>query len=1744
MNRSSTWMRATSLSLAMLIAMTIGFLINVNDSAAWTAPTLDGRLDDVYLEYGTVTRYADTSTHSTTNLDNHPAAYLYVIEDATYVYVFYHQDTYYANDNSYGENSIHWESRKNGKRNFFDIVESDMGEFTFKDAAGTVVAHFYVDQLAEDSGTPSGYTCGGFGPNSPDAAPWNDGNWLTGDTADQVHFEMTSVMAYNLNVTGYCTGGSCSCGTTTDLLADSPLASDTYETTDAGCSNWQWYNGWEMRVNKAVFDQLGFGVVIGNHHNSPTKTCAPNESCDTELILPLSSIGDRVWHDLDGDGAQDGGEPGLQGVTVKLIDPRGGSTVETQVTNSQGEYLFEDLSHSYYIVQVDEGTLPAGYSSTTALGSPTDYHSSYINNICGADCIQRDGKTYTNIYYIYLTHPEDYRAADFGYKPSGAAIGDYVWSDADNDGMQDLGEPGIQGVLVELLDESEVTILDTTTTDYAGYYMFYGLTAGSYKVRVAASNFNPGGPLDGYSHSPGPESSNSPTATITLATNEVYNDADFGYYKAGLGSIGDLVWFDVNNDEDWTGEDGAEGVTLALYLDLDENGDLDPTDPFIADSMTNASGIYSFTGLTLDQHYLVKVTDSEGVLYGFNITTYWGDDPGEPTINRYNNPAPVELTTGAPTADWADFGYNRSGSIGDTVFYDWNQNQVQDPGELGVSGVTVDLSGQETDSATTADDGTYLFTELSAGDYNVTITVPSGWTLTTGMSNPHPVTLAGNDSYLDADFGIYRDSGAYTLGDLVWHDIDTDGYRDDGEPGIGNVTVDLYLDSNEDGELGASEPLLNTVTTDNSEDYKGAYTFYGLLDGYYIVLVSDNYGELSGYAWTDGLDDTNNHSQETPYPVTISGASIYHADFGYDPNPTWASIASFDAYVDKGRVVVAWETASEVGTVGFNLYRVETNGDSVLLNANPIPGLMNAPQGGFYSYVDPGATPGRSYTYKLVEMDALGDQRVHGPYAVKATSQAARGFGVPIGASFQRLAHQTNPHRRPPLPSALFEEGMDNEETVSIEKGSFRVFLPVVNPGNIIVIKTENAAKVAISETGMYYLTAEDIAPQMDLNTQQVKKLIEEGRLELTNQGNRIAYAPDHGNNGIFFYGEGIDSSYTRENVYWISDGQALLIDTIEGVGPDVENLWVPYVDRIHHEEEHYAALGLFNDPEKDFWLWDFIISGMSGYDQKSFSMPLNGADPSGTATLTVNLLGGLDNPQNPDHHAVVSLNGTVIGETRWDGINAKQFDITFDQSLLNDSENTIEVLGVLDSGVPQSFFYIDSFELRYHRYYQAIDDALYASGEDYSVVTVQGYSEPEIFVFDVTNPSAPKWITATTIDPVESGYQISFEPPYPDSQFAVLTREGLMTPLSLVADNPSNLKSAGNAADYLVIAPSDLMQSAQGLASYRQGTGYIALVVDLVDIYDEFNFGIASPEAIRDFLSYAYHNWSTSPRYVTLAGEGTVDYKDNLGYGDNLVPPFLVGTPYGLFAADNAFADVAGNDGLADIAIGRLPVHSQAELEAAIARIKAYESSSGAWQGHVLMTADDPDSGGNFPADSDDLSALVASGYSTTKIYLSESSLADARLALINELNSGAALMNFIGHAGNDRLSEEGLLRTSDLGSLTNGGKLPIVTALTCVVGRFEIPGVDSLGEALTLDGDGGAIAVWAPTGLSLNRDAKALGESFFQAAFQDGKTVLGDVVLFALNENASIGDTFSLLEVYTLLGDPGLQLKLKPIP
>jgi hypothetical protein len=540
-----------------------------------------------------------------------------------------------------------------------------------------------------------------------------------------------------------------------------------------------------------------------------------------------ASIGDRVWFDIDGNGLQDAGETGLNGVTVRLRDS-GGNIVATTVTAGDGAYLFGDLPAGTFTVEVDASTLPGDAAPT----------------------FDADGTATPDTAIVSVSTGQHLTEVDFGYRGT-AALGDRVWYDINNNSAQDGDEVGLNGVTVELLNGGGV--IASIVTSGNGGYSFAGLFAGTYTVRVVAATL-PGGAVATYDLD---GTGTAHTATAGVASGQNLTTVDFGY--RGTASLGDRVWLDLDGDgfQD-SGEPGLNGVAVEL---------LDGAGTVLASRSTTAAGIYGFTNL-LAGSYSVRVVTS--TLPPGLVQTY--DLDGTATANT----AALTLSAGQTRTD-ADFGYRGTLQFGDRVWFDDDGNGIQDTGEPGISSATIELrnsSGALIATTITGANGFYSFYNLPAGTYTVTVvasTLPGGAVPTydlDGTATPHVavVTLTAGQSRTDVDFG-YR--GTASLGDRVWLDYDADGIQDAGENGINGVTVQL-LDT-------AGNVIASAVTAGN-----GNYTFPNLLAGTYKVkIVSSTLP--AGVIQTYDLDGTGTAHIAT---VTVTGGQTRtDADFGYRVPP-------------------------------------------------------------------------------------------------------------------------------------------------------------------------------------------------------------------------------------------------------------------------------------------------------------------------------------------------------------------------------------------------------------------------------------------------------------------------------------------------------------------------------------------------------------------------------------------------------------------------------------------------------------------------------------------------------------------------------------------------------------------------------------------------------------------------------------------------------------------------------------------
>jgi hypothetical protein len=756
--------------------------------------------------------------------------------------------------------------------------------------------------------------------------------------------------------------------------------------------------------------------------------------------------------------------------------------------------------------------------------------------------------------------------------------------------------------------------------------------------------------------------------------------------------------------------------------------------------------------------------------------------------------------------------------------------------------------------------------------------------------------------------------------------------------------------------------------------------------------------------------------------------------------------------------------------------------------------------------------------------------------------------------------------RQAPSPEAAAYENLFRQELMNYETARpWRQALPSAMPatgteaGSLPWAPPVPGWRVKVREDGFYRLTYDELGAagvpvdMLDPRTLQLYNLGSEVAIYVTGEDDERFDPGDT----ILFYGQAVESKYTADNVYWLTYGgdPGLRMGSRDGT-PGEEATPSHYPADRHMEQNNWYITTAPGDENLERWIWDWIQPPSRPSWSHGFSLtaPYTGTY---TATLTVAMLGYLENPINPDHHVVMSLNGTQVGEEWWDGITWRVLDMDdIPQSLLLAGNNTLSVVCPNDTGVGNDLIYIDWAELEFANTFLAEGDVLPFSYDTSGTwkFQVDGFSTDELAIYDVTDPAAVVRIEGLGV--VGSGlYSAVFQDMIgaPTAYWA-MADTAYRTVQAIEADTPSDLQSTGNGADYIVITHQDFSTQAAQLRDLRASQGLRAMLVDVQDVYDEFGYGIVGAAAIHDFLAYAYGQWQDPPpSYVVLIGDGHYDPKDYDGYGRvSYIPPYLAPVDPWIVetAADNRYVTLVGADTLPDMMLGRLAVNSSVEAGAFVNKIVAYEEGPepGDWQRQVLAVADDLDpDAGDFAQISDDLLACcLPAPYQAEKVYYKVTHLTvpEARNAILAGINAGKLIVNYIGHGMTTQWATEGLFRASDVAGLTNGGKLPVMLPMTCRDGYYHLPSVGSqaTAEVVTRAEGKGAVASWSPTGLGEVLGHDYLDRGFFQALFQDGLLTLGEATTAGKLNLFASGSNLDLLDTYLLFGDPALHVPIEP--
>jgi len=704
--------------------------------------------------------------------------------------------------------------------------------------------------------------------------------------------------------------------------------------------------------------------------------------------------------------------------------------------------------------------------------------------------------------------------------------------------------------------------------------------------------------------------------------------------------------------------------------------------------------------------------------------------------------------------------------------------------------------------------------------------------------------------------------------------------------------------------------------------------------------------------------------------------------------------------------------------------------------------------------------------------------------------------------------------------------------------------------------------KLAVQQDGLYRVSYDNLLsagiPASELDS------LDPRSLRLLNQGSQVAIQVIGEEDGIFtageyllFYGEKVDSKYTDSNIYWLGWGGelGLRMAEVDGTPGGTASQAGSYLTTLHIEQniDYYNERPSGSD--RDHWYWSLVYAS-SGPAYLDFSFDLQHLE-TGTLTATVRgLLKGYT--ATPSHHTQVYLNGNLIDDAAFAKGSDHYFSVDVPQSYLVEGVNTLRVRCPRDGSITRDAVLVNWFEIDYQHTYDAQGDRLFFDGDAMGTwnFQVDGFSSADIALYDITQPGSPSMISGALVEATVNGYQVSFDALQVGQQrYLALTPGKRLAVTSIQADQPSSWRSTANAADYIIISHADFIGSLQPLVDLRVQQGYRVAVVDVQDVYDEFNGGVFSPLALRDFLAYAYASWSApAPSFVLLVGDGHYDYRNYLGRNNkNFIPPYLddVDPWIGETATDNRYVSVSGEDILPDMHIGRFPVRTAAETQVMVQKTVNYETvlPLDGWNHQVTFVADDADSGGDYDGESDQLIETVIPGHiSAEKIYykLNYTDPTATRTAIKTAINAGRLLVHYAGHGDVQNWAFEPLFSLSDVASLVNSTRLPVMLPMTCLEGYFIHPsptGADysSLGEGIVRRSGGGAVASWSPTGYGLTVGHILLSENLLSGLYAQHIRQLGVLTTqakYALFASGS-GLYNDLIETYALFGDPALILQ-----
>lgn len=639
---------------------------------------------------------------------------------------------------------------------------------------------------------------------------------------------------------------------------------------------------------------------------------------------------------------------------------------------------------------------------------------------------------------------------------------------------------------------------------------------------------------------------------------------------------------------------------------------------------------------------------------------------------------------------------------------------------------------------------------------------------------------------------------------------------------------------------------------------------------------------------------------------------------------------------------------------------------------------------------------------------------------------------------------------------------------------------------------------------------------------------------------------------------------YTDTSYYFLTWGST------DGLRYNIDSVSIPgsfdtlsYHTKLIHAEENSWYQNLNNNEvanqtadwnKNKTWYWGWIFEST-----KNFTVNLDEVNPGVDAKLFVKLTSAGSNISTNSHQVALRFNDAKIDSQNIDRFKQALLSGTINASDLIDGNNKISVQNYANGTLP-NFLAYDWYEIEYPRYNKLINDSL--------VITIPEGITNEIVQLEFSNANSSQYeifkisgrkkkidnytVTAgilSFVDTVSSG-----------EKYAVFTSPNLHSPKMEYLGNFRNLRVNTSQSDYIALTPKIFSESVESYLSQIGSIYNLATKKILVeDIYNEFGYGYPTPESIKEFVQYAYDNWSSpKPSYLVLFGDATYDYKDyiykNVGVklSENYIPA------YGNPVSDNWYAIWGDGPFIPQLKVGRIPILSGSDLTHYKDKIaQNYNSEYNDWNKRYLFF-----SGGNGDKPSE-LKQLKAANDSVISnviqprpisgnynhFYKTSDPISDfgpyTPAEIQNAIDNGGVFISYVGHSGTATW-DNSINEVNQLKNTVN--RNPVISDFGCSTNKYAEPDIVCFGERFLLDSDGQALNYIGNSSLGFTSTAIPSPEYFYESFLTDSTYEIGSAhinlksQLYGIFGNSSVYKVFALSNV--ILGEPAVRVKIPGLP